>query len=102
MTNNILDWEAALSFPASKAAVQHLPANAGADRLEIDAAPSGEADLTVNGKPIAHVAAAARAGHAAATLSRSQKEAAEKRFESDALEDDEVNKNLKRLRARTP
>lgn len=57
MTTNKLDWTPDLSLPAGKGAtVQRFTATDGDDRLEIDTMPWGEGDLTINDKPIAHVA----------------------------------------------
>lgn len=106
MTNKTLAWEPDLSLPTSKATVQHFTARAGADRLAIDAAPWGEADLTVNGEPIAHLGDAASAGDAFRKLEaiaedfEATKEAAEEKLADQAIEDEEVRENLKRLRSR--
>lgn len=52
-----LAWTADLSLPAGKGAtVPRITATEGADRLEIDTTPWGEGDLTINDKPVAHVA----------------------------------------------
>lgn len=57
MTTKKLDWTPDLSLPAGKGAtVQRFTATDGDDQLEIDTMPWGEGDLTINDKPIAHVA----------------------------------------------
>jgi hypothetical protein len=108
--NDRFDWQPDLSLPAAKSTRQHFAASAGADRFEIDVAPWGEADLSVNGRPMAHVAEQPSAGDAFRNLDRiaedweATKEAQQERAEEErfltALENDEVRENLKLLHAR--
>ncbi|MGT2501095.1 hypothetical protein ACVOMS_10280 [Bradyrhizobium guangxiense] len=100
MTDKPIDWTPDLSLPTSKSTVQHFTAKAGGDRLAIDTTPWGEADLTVNGRSVAHIQAAPSAGDAFRTL-----EAIAEDFEAgkdvrrnarldQAIEDDEVRQKL--------
>ena len=105
MTHKHLDWQPDLSLPGSKATVQHI-ATTGSDRLVIDAAPRGEADLTVNGETIAHIDPAPSPGEvfrsleAAAEDFEASKQMRRDRAFLDAIEDDEVRESLGVLRAR--
>lgn len=100
MTNKPIDWAPDLSWPTSKSTVQHFTASAGGDRLEIDTAPWGEADLTVNGQSIAHIQAAPSAGEAFRTLEaiaedfEAGKESGKDARQGQAIEDDEVRQRL--------
>ena len=91
MTNKPIDWTPDLSWPTSKSTVQHL---------EIDTAPWGEADLTVNGQSIAHIPAAPSAGEAFRTLEaiaedfEAGKESGKDARQGQAIEDDEVRQRL--------
>ncbi|PIT00314.1 hypothetical protein TSA1_05700 [Bradyrhizobium nitroreducens] len=100
MTDKPIDWTPDLTLPTSKSTVQHFAAKAGGDRLVIDTTPWGEADLSVNGRSIAHIETAASAGDAFRTL-----EAVAEDFEAgkgvrkgarrdQAIEDDEVRQRL--------
>ena len=100
MTDKPIDWTPDLSLPTSKSTVQHITAKAGGDRLVIDTTPWGEADLTVNGRSVAHIQTAPSAGDAFRTL-----EAIAEDFEAgkdvrrnarldQAIEDDEVRQKL--------
>ncbi len=100
MTDKPIDWTPDLSLPTSKSTVQHFIANAGGDRLEIDTTPWGEADLTVNGRSIAHIEAAASAGDAFRTLEavaedfEAVKDAGKDARLDQVIEDDEVRERL--------
>ena len=108
--NDRFDWKPDLSVPAAKSTRQHFAANAGGDRFEIDVAPWGEADLSVNGRPMAHVTEQSSAVDAFRNLDRIAEDweaakealretAEEERFHA-ALENDEVRENLKLLHVR--
>lgn len=100
MTDKPIDWTPDLSLPTSKSTVQHFIANAGGDRLEIDTTPWGEADLTVNGQSIAHLATAPSAGDAFRTLEavaedfEACKDASRDAGLDQVIEDDEVRERL--------
>jgi hypothetical protein len=104
MTDKPIDWTPDLSLPTSKSTVQHFIANAGGDRLEIDTTPWGEADLTVNGQSIAHIATAPSAGDAFRVLETIAedfeagkevgKEAGKDSRLDQVIEDDEVRARL--------
>ncbi|MBR0703103.1 hypothetical protein JQ599_24585 [Bradyrhizobium diazoefficiens] len=100
MTDKPIDWTPDLSLPTSKSTVQHFIANAGGDRLEIDTTPWGEADLTVNGQSIAHIATAPSAGAAFRVLEtiaedfEADKEAGKDSRLDQVIEDDEVRARL--------
>jgi hypothetical protein len=100
MTDKPIDWTPDLALPTSKSTVQHFTANAGGDRLEIDAAPWGEADLTVNGQSIAHIETAPSAGDAFRALEtiaedfEASKKARGNQCLDQAIEDDEVRGRL--------
>ncbi|WP_143278619.1 hypothetical protein [Bradyrhizobium sp. Y36] len=100
MTDKPIDWTPDLSLPTSKSTVQHFIANAGGDRLEIDTTPWGEADLTVNGRSIAHLETAASAGEAFRTLEtiaedfEAGKQASRDARLDQVIEDDEVREKL--------
>lgn len=100
MTDKPIDWTPDLTLPTSKSTVQHFTAKAGGDRLEIDATPWGEADLTVNGRSIAHIETAPSAGDAFRALEtiaedfEAGKKACGDRRLDQAIEDDEVRQRL--------
>ncbi|AWM01971.1 hypothetical protein [Bradyrhizobium amphicarpaeae] len=100
MTNKPIDWTPDITLPTSKSTVQHFTANAGGDLLEIDTTPWGEADLTVNGRSLAHIAAAASAGEAFRALGtvaenfEARKDAGNERRLAQTIEDDEVREAL--------
>jgi hypothetical protein len=96
LTDKPIDWTPDLTLPTSKSTVQHFTANAGGDRLEIDTTPWGEADLTVNGQSLAHVAAAPNAGEAFRALGTIAEdfEAGKDARLDQAIEDDEVRERL--------
>ncbi|QOZ77893.1 hypothetical protein XH83_22105 [Bradyrhizobium sp. CCBAU 53351] len=96
MTDKPIDWTPDLSLPTSKSTVQHFIANAGGDRLEIDTTPWGEADLTVNGRSIAHIATAPSAGDAfrvLETIAEDLEAGKDSRLDQ-VIEDDEVRQRL--------
>ncbi|MBB4360255.1 hypothetical protein GGD65_001253 [Bradyrhizobium sp. CIR18] len=96
MTHKPIDWTPDLTLPTSKPTVQHFIADVGGDRLEIDTAPWDEADLTVNGQPVAHIAAAPSAGDAFRALETIAEdfEAGKDARLGQAIEDDEVRERL--------
>lgn len=105
MTDKSIDWTPDLTLPTSKSTVQHFSATAGGDRLTIDTAPWGEADLRVNGRPIAHIDIAPSAGEAFRTLEmfaedfEAGKNAGDRHSLNQRIDDDEVREKLGLRRA---
>ena len=74
MDKRSADWEPNRVMPTGKGTLQQFVATVGKDRFEINVAPWGEGQLTVNGREIARTAEAVDRRHAFAAL----KQAAER------------------------
>lgn len=82
MDKRSIDWEPNRELPTGKGTLQQFVATIGRDRYEINVAPWGEGQLTMNGREIARTAEAVDRRHAFATL----KQAAERHARGEPLD----------------